>query len=526
LAKDYTVRSGTFITSVNAIQMFDKKSVQIEGLVDAIKSMIGDLIEDKDLRSFFLSSYNLPLHLIALAWVDKASFQNQGKSSYKDKTFQDQYVKDITKQFKSFGSEYWDALYTLLSEDIESKYHKYNTKGMLLGGSMKNLAYRLNKPNSYCACRSKDTSKIELFIVEGDSAMTTIKQVCDREYQAIFAIDGKPINPFKKDIKTVRANTTYQDLIQVLGVSPGDKNLDNMNFHRIGLLSDADADGYHITSLVLGILYSINPLILIEGRVFLSTPPLYILSNNVKFKSLFIRDKRALMDARAEIAGRIIGLSMRCGKKEHYLDDEEFRSMYYLIHRIGVAMHSVAKRLAIDASILEMLMHCLPYLQDGVNEKAIEKKLSLDYCKYIPENNSLIMTEKAIEYVVPLTGVTKDIRAYIMPELGPLAFDQVDICVTTKLTDLLKNQSMTLTGIFNIFKNIDELFTTSRMKGLGQMPKPVLRHTCLDKSTRSFVTISSLGDVEQIYQVLGVDTQARKDLVSMYVAGEDDEFML
>lgn len=240
VTKDYTNRNSNMVSSINAIQMYDKKAVQFEGCVDAIKLMLAEQIDEKDLRSYFLSTYTLPIHIVTLAWWDKATFKNQSKDTFRDAKFLEVYFKLLTKQFKRLDQEYWDKLYTLLAEDIEAKYHKYNSRGLNLGGSMKNMAYNLNKPGSYCACRLKDPEKIELFIVEGDSAMTTIKQVCDRDTQALIMLGGKPLNPFKKDTSEARKNLVHQDLITVIGVGPGDKDLRNMNFSRIGILADAD----------------------------------------------------------------------------------------------------------------------------------------------------------------------------------------------------------------------------------------------------------------------------------------------
>lgn len=232
------------------------------------------------------------------------------------------------------------------------------------------------------------------------------------------------------------------------------------------------------------------------------------------------------MDARSDMAHRAVSISMVCDGKRHKLNKSEFRSLYYLIHKIGVTLNSIANRLALEPGILEMLMHCMPYLQpNNVDVKMIARILNLDHCKYIENNNSIVMTVGTVEYVVPLANVVADIKAYIMPDMGPLAFDKIGLELSTKFTDYYNNESMTITGIYHVFKEIDGLFTTSRMKGLGQMPKPVLRQTCLDRSERSFVTVTSLGDVEHLYRVLGVDTQARKDLVSQYVDGESDDFL-
>lgn len=526
LTKDYSARNGHFLSAINAIQMLDKRAVQFDGAVSSIKKQLVEFIEDKDLKSYFLSSYTLPMQIVTLAWNDNASFENQAKTSYKDKKFLDKYTRSLDRQFEKLDRVFWDRLFTILSEDIETKYHRYNNRGMNIGGSMKNLAYGLNKPGAYCACRCKDPSKIELFITEGDSSGDTIKQICDRETQAIFKLGGKPINPYKKDIRDVRANLVYQDLLKVLGVSPGDKDLSNLNFNRIGILADADSDGYHITALVIGILYNINPLIVTEGRVFLSTPPLYILGNNIGNKTMFVRDKQALMDSRASTARRILDMSVSCGKNREKLNDDEFRALYYLVYHIGSTIRSIAKRLAIDPSILEMLIHCVPYLENGIDTAGIKKRLKLDHCEYLKDNNSLVLISGNMEHIAPLRNVVHNIKAFLLPSFGPLAVDRVSIYITTRMTKLYKNEPVTVTGLFDIFRDIDELFTTSRMKGLGQMPKPILRQTCLDTSTRTFVTITGVGDVEDIYKVLGVDTKARKELVNKYVSGDDDILFL
>jgi len=526
LTSDFNKRSGQLISAVNMTQIYNKSAVHLVGFREAIKEQMTDFIDDSEIRNFFIEQYNLPFHSIVMAKYQGAAFKDQDKTNFTNARFLKLYKAHLVKTFENLGKKYWLDLYEMIAEDIEVKYHKFNDRGLNLSASMKNLAYSLNKPGSYCACREKDPSKIELFMVEGDSAMTTIKQICDRDTQAIWMSGGKPVNPFKKDYSVIRKNLAYQDLIKIIGVSPGDTDLSNMNFSTISILADADPDGYHISALMLGILYSINPLILAEKRVRLSTPPLYILTHRVQHKSLFVRDKAALMDARSETARRVINIKLKCGDTERLLDEEEFRSMYYLIHRVGTTIESVAKRLAIHPGILEMFMHCLPHLKGRIDTKAIAKKLNLDYCGYKEANNSLIMTSGADEFVVPLNNVVSDITGLIMPELGPLAFDKIELLISTKLTDLYKNQSVTLMELYHTFMQVSELFNTSRMKGLGQMPKHVLKQTCLDPATRSFVTLTSLGDVDDLYRVLGVDTQARKDLVSQFVGGEDDDYLL
>lgn len=134
-------------------------------------------------------------------------------------------------------------------------------------------------------CRTKDASRRELYIVEGDSAMGAVKTSRDSEYQAIMPIRGKILNCLKADYARIFKSDVIVDLIKVMGcgVELGGKhnkelatfNLDNLRFNKIVICTDADVDGYQIRTLVLTMLYRLTPTLINEGYVYIAESPLY-----------------------------------------------------------------------------------------------------------------------------------------------------------------------------------------------------------------------------------------------------------
>ena len=142
-----------------------------------------------------------------------------------------------------------------------------------------------NRVQKFVDCRTKDASRRELYIVEGDSAMGAVKTSRDSEYQAIMPIRGKILNCLKADYARIFKSDVIVDLIKVMGcgVELGGKhnkelatfNLDNLRFNKIVICTDADVDGYQIRTLVLTMLYRLTPTLINEGYVYIAESPLY-----------------------------------------------------------------------------------------------------------------------------------------------------------------------------------------------------------------------------------------------------------
>ncbi len=137
-------------------------------------------------------------------------------------------------------------------------------------------------------CTGKKPELNELFIVEGNSAGGTCTQARNRAYQAILPLRGKPLNAEKKRIDQVLANEEIRTIISALGAGIGDSfNVDNLKYHKVVILSDADQDGMHIRCILLTFFYRYMRELITQGHVYIGMPPLYRISKKDKTEYLY-----------------------------------------------------------------------------------------------------------------------------------------------------------------------------------------------------------------------------------------------
>lgn len=152
-------------------------------------------------------------------------------------------------------------------------------------------------PAKLVGCASDDPELIELQICEGDSAMGGLKGARDATFQAIYPLRGKPLNTFNLPLGKVLENTEWADLIQILGAGVlKEFDLNQLNYKRIILLADSDADGSHIRTLLIAGFYKFMRPLLQDGRVFVAQPPLFSITTTGKDKQKYY----ALNDAELE----------------------------------------------------------------------------------------------------------------------------------------------------------------------------------------------------------------------------------
>ena len=127
-----------------------------------------------------------------------------------------------------------------------------------------------------------------MFIVEGNSAGGTCTQARNRSFQAILPLRGKPLNAEKKRIDQVLANEEIRTIISALGAGIGDSfNVENLKYHKVVILSDADQDGMHIRCILLTFFYRYMRDLITQGHVYIGMPPLYRISKKDKTEYLY-----------------------------------------------------------------------------------------------------------------------------------------------------------------------------------------------------------------------------------------------
>ncbi len=130
-------------------------------------------------------------------------------------------------------------------------------------------------PGKLSDCSVQDPKQCEIFLVEGDSAGGSAKQARDRKFQAIMPLRGKILNTWEVDSEQVLASKEVHDIAIAMGVDPNSHQLDDLRYHKICILADADSDGLHIATLLCALFLRHFRDVVAAGHIYVAMPPLY-----------------------------------------------------------------------------------------------------------------------------------------------------------------------------------------------------------------------------------------------------------
>ena len=244
------------------------------------------------------------------------SYENQTKKAINNKFIQEAMTDFIKQRLEIFFIENKLEADKVMEQVLVNKRSRESAEKQRINikKKLQGNIDMTNRVKKFVDCRTKDSERRELYIVEGDSALGSVKLSRDSEFQAIMPLRGKILNCLKADYSKIFESDVIVDLIRVLGCGVEVKSkhkdltmfdMDSLRWAKIIICTDADVDGFQIRTLVLAMIYRLMPTLIQEGKVFIAETPLYEIT--CKNKTYFAYDDKEKAKILEEIAstGRV-----------------------------------------------------------------------------------------------------------------------------------------------------------------------------------------------------------------------------
>lgn len=408
-------------------------------------------------------------------------------------------------------------------------------KGAFEGGGL---------PGKLADCQERDSSKCEIFLVEGDSAGGSAKQGRDRVFQAILPLRGKILNVEKAPLVKILSSDTVRDLIAAVGTGVGEGeggfDISKLRYHKIILMADADVDGQHISTLLLTFFYrQLRPLIE-QGHVYLAQPPLY---------------------------------KVKKGKQEQYLQTEEQMQQWLMKEGLSTVTVTDKDGHKLEGAKLSDLLKVLRDMEDVLAQLEVKNITLKDFQAFLAEGRVPVyripLQSGGFRYFFDEAEYRTYADQYVLEKKEELAADGVDTTTLDDDTLQPEHQSLFEFGkllacekkletlgfafaqypkVENEKERIHPLFTVSsgktdvlvfslaellkavkdaasagatiqRYKGLGEMNPEQLWETTMDPAKRKLiqVKINDVTDTEHAFTMLmGDKVEPRRDFIQSH----------
>jgi len=275
--------SESFITFANGISTPDGGSHEIgakAGILRAVRNYFS--VHDVQTKGLKIAAEDIREGLLCVVSVKlpggkyQAQFQGQTKSKLNNPEVSP-LVETVVKNLEQILNEKPTAAHAITQRVIlAAKARQASREAVDQVRRKTPVSHRLNLPGKLADCSSSKLEETELFLVEGDSAAGTAKQGRDRNTQAILPLRGKVLNSMTATGKKLRDNGELSNIISALGCGAANEiKLEKLRYGKVIILTDADADGMLIATLLLAFFFQQMRPLIDEGRIYLGNPPLY-----------------------------------------------------------------------------------------------------------------------------------------------------------------------------------------------------------------------------------------------------------
>jgi DNA gyrase subunit B len=392
-------------------------------------------------------------------------------------------------------------------------------------------------PGKLADCQEKDPSRSELYLVEGDSAGGSAKQGRDRAFQAILPLKGKILNVEKARFDKMLSSAEVGTLITALGCGIGreEYNPNNLRYHRIIVMTDADVDGAHIRTLLLTFFYRQMPELIDRGHVYIAQPPLYKIKKGRQED--YLLDQSELDNAMLQAALDGADLVVAAGAPALARTALEALARDYQLF-VGISRR-LGQRY--DPLFLEQLIHSPPI--DPYS--SIHQEAMTEWCQTV-ENGLNNPPTPGLRYAIACEAGQAGRSGHLLvtrlvhgiPETRSIPLDFFHTADYAKLVEFARKlegllgegaymsrgeRRMEITdlgeGIRWLLSDAQRGYSIQRYKGLGEMNPEQLWETTMNPETRRLlkVTIEDAVAADQIFSTLmGDNVEPRREFIERY----------
>ncbi|WP_295392982.1 DNA topoisomerase (ATP-hydrolyzing) subunit B [uncultured Thiodictyon sp.] len=394
-------------------------------------------------------------------------------------------------------------------------------------------------PGKLADCQEKDPSKSELYLVEGDSAGGSAKQGRDRSFQAILPLKGKILNVEKARFDKMLSSAEVGTLITALGCGIGrdEYNPENLRYHRIIIMTDADVDGAHIRTLLLTFFYRQMPELVDRGHIFIAQPPLYKLKKGKQED--YLLDDMALNAAMLQSAldNATICVSADAPPLAATVLESlarDYQVFDAILGRLSsrydsAFLHELAQAPKMSAAILlnpAALSEWCGALQQRLNE-APGKHASLRFtltCAQDDSDNASFLKLTRFVYGIPETkqiplDFFNTVDYYRIAEFGEKVAGLLEDGAHLTRGERRKEIVDLGEGVRWLLAEAQRGYSMQRYKGLGEMNPEQLWETTMNPETRRLlkVTVEDAVAADQIFTTLmGDNVEPRRDFIERH----------